>query len=177
MLGFGWIISMKVAHLSLLSNGVCLGRGLTVEAENTRSFSSTSVPWFLDELATMVSNFSNLLLCNGVQITFYHVSSISCTESNVFSYQYLTLKNFVLKCVLCGWSLLTPVTYRAALTQYNICKFVFAFNQSSFELWKIKCQNIFNNLVLDNFPFIHRKTFWTVQDCTIQAKTKGSNMF
>lgn len=35
---------MKVAHLSLLSNGVCLGRGLTVEAENTRSFSSISVP-------------------------------------------------------------------------------------------------------------------------------------
>lgn len=25
---------MKVAHLWLLSNGVCLGRGLTVEAEN-----------------------------------------------------------------------------------------------------------------------------------------------
>lgn len=51
----------------------------------------------------MVSNLSNLLLCNGVQLTFYCVSSISCTESNVFSYQYLTLKNFVLKSVFYGW--------------------------------------------------------------------------
>lgn len=54
------IISVKVAYLSLLSNGVCLGRGLTAVAEITKSFSTTTAPWLLYDLATMVSHNSLL---------------------------------------------------------------------------------------------------------------------